>query len=104
MTSTTADGNGDVTSDGGAALTARGFVWSTSLDPTLSDNVVTDGATTTGAYSDTMTSLSDSTLYHYRAYATNSVGTSYGVDTTFTTNALGGAIVVQPQLLLMGVG
>jgi hypothetical protein len=104
LTATTADGNGTVTSDGGSALTARGFVWSTSLNPTLSDSVVTDGATTVSSYVDTMSPLIASTLYHYRAYATNAIGTSYGADTTFTTSAAGGAVVVQATLLLMGVG
>jgi hypothetical protein len=32
-----------------------------------------------------MTGLTPNTLYHVRAYATNSVGTSYGADVTFTT-------------------
>jgi hypothetical protein len=104
ITTTTADGNGTVTSDGGSTLTARGFVWSTSVNPTLSDSVVTDGATTVSSYTDTMSVLVASTLYHYRAYATNAIGTSYGADTTFTTAATGGAVVVMPQLLLMGVG
>ena len=84
ITSTSANGNGNVTSDGGNTVTERGFVWSTSANPTTSDNKVTV-AGTTGSYSGSMTGLTSGTLYHYRAYAINSVGTSYGADTTFTT-------------------
>lgn len=97
--STSATGNGSVDSDGGAAITERGFVWSTSVNPTTADSKVTV-AGTTGSYSGSMTSLVASTFYHYRAYAVNSVGTSYGADTTFTTGS-GTAIGL---LALLGVG
>lgn len=85
--STTATGNGSVDSNGGSAITERGFVWSLVANPTTSDSKVVDGATTVGSYSDSMTGLSVSTLYHYRAYAINAIGTSYGADTTFTTSS-----------------
>jgi hypothetical protein len=88
ITATTATGNGDVTSDGGDTITERGVCWSTSSNPTTAGTCATS-AGTTGAFSASMTSLTSSTLYHYRAYATNSVGTSYGADTTFTTSASG---------------
>lgn len=82
----TAVGNGNVTSDGGAAITERGFAYATTSNPTVSDNkLIVSG--TTGAYSGTLTGLNPSTLYHIRAYAINSVGTSYGSDVTFTTTA-----------------
>lgn len=79
---TTATGNGSVNSDGGATVTERGFVWSTSPNPTTSDNKVTASGTT-GSYNASLTGLSSGTLYHVRAYATNSVGTGYGIDVTF---------------------
>jgi hypothetical protein len=40
-----------------------------------------------GAYSDSYTGFDPSTTYHVRAYATNSSGTVYGEDKTFTTLA-----------------
>lgn len=80
---TTATGNGNVTSDGGATITQRGVAWSTSANPTTSDSTATSGGTT-GAYTASMTGLVPGTLYHVRAYAINSVGTSYGSDVTFT--------------------
>lgn len=102
ITNTTTDGNGNVTNDGGSSLTERGFVWSTSPNPTTSDNKVVDGSAVTGSYTDTMSVLTAGTLYHYRAYAINAIGTSYGADTTFTTT--GGVSTVQSLMTLMGIG
>jgi len=82
--STSATGYGNVTSDGGATITARGICWSTSATPTISNSHTTETGTT-GTFSSTMTGLSSSTVYHVRAYATNSKGTAYGDDATFTT-------------------
>ena len=81
---TTASGGGNVTSDGGYAVTARGVCWSTSSNPTISDSHTTDG-TGTGSFTSTYSSLSEGTTYHGRAYATNSQGTAYGSDVQFTT-------------------
>jgi hypothetical protein len=84
ITSTTADSGGNVTGDGGDHVTARGVCWSTSHDPTTSNSHTTDG-TGTGAFTSDITGLNPGTAYHVRAYATNSVGTSYGSDIPFTT-------------------
>ena len=87
--STTANSGGSVTSNGGATLTARGIVYGTAASPTLANSVVTDGGTSTGSYTSSMSGLVASTTYHVRAYATNSLGTSYGNDISFTTLATG---------------
>ena len=87
ITPTTASSGGNVTSDGGAAVTARGVCWSTLTNPTTSNSHTTDGAGT-GTFTSSITGLAPGTTYHVRAYATNSVGTSYGNDVTFTTNAV----------------
>lgn len=79
---TTATGNGTITSDGGSTITERGFCWSTSPNPTTSDSKVTASGTI-GSYSATLTSLSNNTTYHVRAYAINANGTVYGNDLTF---------------------
>lgn len=100
VATTTANGNGSVDSDGGAAITERGFVWSTSANPTTADNKLVV-AGTVGAFSGSLTGLSSTTTYHYRAYAINSVGTSYGADTSFTTATASSFV---PTLALMGVG
>jgi len=82
ITAATATGNGNVTSDGGQAITERGVCWSTSVNPTTSDSKATS-AGTTGTFTASLTGLSSATLYHVRAYAINSIGTSYGDDVTF---------------------
>ena len=84
VTSTGATSGGNVTDDGGAAVTARGVCWSTSPDPTINDNKTTDG-NGTGAFTSQLTNLTHSTTYYMRAYATNSEGTSYGEQKYFTT-------------------
>ena len=86
ITSSSAVCNGTVTSDGGNAITERGIVWSMSANPTTSNGKVTTTGTT-GVFSATVSGLAGSTLYHARAYAINSIGTSYGADVTFTTTA-----------------
>ena len=85
ITTTTATGNGNVTVLGVPNPSQHGVVWGLALNPTTADNLTTDGAVSaTGAFTSAMTGLTPGTLYHVRAYATNTVGTSYGVDVTFT--------------------
>ena len=86
ITNTTAAGGGNVTSAGGGTITARGVCWSTTASPTILNSLTSDG-TGTGAFTSSMTGLTSNTLYHVRAYATNSAGTSYGSDLQFTTLA-----------------
>ncbi|PRZ22782.1 MBG domain-containing protein [Flavobacterium granuli] len=78
--------SGEVSADGGAAVTERGFVYATSTNPTTSNTKVQDG-TGTGAFSEVITGLNASTTYYVRAYAINSVGTSYGNEESFTTSS-----------------
>jgi hypothetical protein len=86
ITSNSASGGGTVNSDGGATVTTSGIVWGTSANPTTAlATKTTDGWAIGGPWVDAITGLNASTLYHVRAYATNSVGTSYGADVTFTT-------------------
>jgi hypothetical protein len=81
---TVATCGGNITSDGGSFVTARGVCWSTSINPTTADPHTIDGSGT-GTFVSSITGLTPNTLYHVRAYATNSVGTAYGNDVTFTT-------------------
>ncbi|MFA6354853.1 MAG: hypothetical protein WCW65_00275 [Candidatus Paceibacterota bacterium] len=93
ITKTTAVGGGTIVSNGGAVVTVSGLVWSTSINPTVAlSTKTTDGWAFGGPWTSSMTGLTANTLYHVRAYATNSVGTSYGSDVTFTT--MTGACVV----------
>jgi len=84
ITSTTAAGGGTISSDGGAAVTTRGVCWNTAPNPVVTGNHSTDG-NGTGTFISAITGLTASTTYYARAYATNSVGTAYGTEISFTT-------------------
>jgi hypothetical protein len=75
---------GNVTSDGGATVTARGVCWNTAGSPTITDAHTSDG-TGLGSFVSNVTGLSQGTTYYLRAYAINSAGTVYGGQVTFTT-------------------
>jgi uncharacterized protein (TIGR02145 family) len=87
ITSTTATCAGNVTADGGAALIARGVCWSTTENPTITNSKTSNG-TGLGTYTSNITDLSQNTTYYVRAYATNSVGTAYGKQKSFTTQGM----------------
>ncbi|MCX6245991.1 MAG: right-handed parallel beta-helix repeat-containing protein, partial [Bacteroidetes bacterium] len=84
---TTATSGGNVTSDGGAAVTARGVCWGTGTCPLITGNHTSDG-TGTGSFVSSIAGLTAGTLYYVRAYATNSAGISYGNEFSFTTLTL----------------
>ena len=86
ITQTSAVSGGNVTSSGNSIVTARGVCWSTSHNPTVSGNHTTNG-TGTGSFTSNITGLTANTLYYVRAYATNSAGTAYGSEVSFTTSA-----------------
>lgn len=86
ITHNTAISGGSVTNNGGATITASGVVWSTSENPTLENN---DGFTTnemaTWEFESYLSGLIPVTLYYVKAYASNSEGTGYGQQLSFTT-------------------
>ena len=84
LTDTSAISGGNVTSDGGAVVTMRGICWDTLPNPTLNGIHTTDGADI-GNFTTSMTGLTPGTTYYVRAYATNSVGTTYGEEISFRT-------------------
>lgn len=84
ITQTTATSGGNVTSDGGATVSNRGICWSTSSSPTTANSTYTTG-TGTGSFTAYLTGLSAGTTYYVRSFATNSVGTGYGSQISFTT-------------------
>ncbi|MCK5147571.1 hypothetical protein KAR48_12510 [bacterium] len=79
-----ASSGGNITNNDGAAITARGVCWSTSIYPTTADSKTTDGSGD-GTFTSSITGLASSTTYYVRAYATNAYGTSYGDNKQFTT-------------------
>ncbi|MBR3938673.1 MAG: hypothetical protein IKJ67_01685 [Bacteroidales bacterium] len=80
---------GNVSSDGGSTVTARGVCWSTSQNPTTNDNTTTDGSGT-GSFTSNISGLMAGITYYVRAYAVNSKGTAYGAQKTFTTTTTSG--------------
>jgi len=85
LTSTSAGVGGNISSDGGASVSARGLVYGTSSNPTLSNTVLSIGSGT-GGFSGTISGLTPNTTYYVRAYATNSSGTGYGNEVSFQTS------------------
>lgn len=86
LTSTTATSGGNITSDGGAAVTAKGVCWSTNQNPITTDNKTSDGIGT-GIFTSSIINLIPGTTYYFRAYAVNSAGTAYGSQVVSTTMA-----------------
>lgn len=87
-----------IESDGGEAITASGFCWSTSQNPTTANPKTSDGELETGGYSSHITGLTANTTYYLRAYVTNSIGTAYGDQLSFTTALKFSAIIFNPDL------
>ncbi|MFY7884774.1 MAG: putative Ig domain-containing protein, partial [Dolichospermum sp.] len=86
IASSTAVGGGNVTDNGGVSLTEKGICWSTTANPTINDSKLVDETTATGTFASNLTGLNALTTYYVRAYATNTLGTSYGAEVSFTTS------------------
>ena len=86
ITKIAAVSGGEVTYDGGGPVTARGLAWGTTASPSIDGSII-DGGTGTGVFVSNLAGLILNTTYHVRAYATNSAGTAYGADISFTTLA-----------------
>lgn len=84
ITTTTAMSGGDVSSDGGAAVTERGICWGTSPQPTVNDSHLAMGSGI-GYFPAQITGLTPNTLYYLRAYAINAAGVAYGGEYNFMT-------------------
>ena len=86
VTATGATLSGNVTSAGGATVTARGFLYGTNSN-NLSQTVQSGSGT--GSFTKALTGLTSGTTYYYKAYATTSAGTAYGELMSFTTENSG---------------
>jgi uncharacterized protein (TIGR02145 family) len=82
ITSSKAFSGGNISSNGGGIISARGLVWNTATGPTLS-NFKTTASGSVGIFMDSLLSLNPGTTYYVKAYVTNSAGTSYGNELTF---------------------
>lgn len=81
LTNTTATLGANLTS--GANITARGTCWNTTPSPVA--NCVAEGATSTGAFTQSRTGLPQGAFIYFRGYATNATGTAYSSDSSTTT-------------------
>jgi uncharacterized protein (TIGR02145 family) len=95
ITGTTATSGGNITNNGGTSVTQRGVVWSTSPNPTTANSLSSAGSGS-GSYTSNLTGLNSNTTYYVRAYATNSAGTAYGNELSFTTTGGGSNIISNP--------
>ena len=86
VTATAALSGGEITNEGSMAVTTRGVCWSKNPNPTISDSKTTDGSGT-GSFTSSIAGLSPGITYYIRAYAINSIGAGYSVQSTFTTLA-----------------
>lgn len=87
ITENSANTGGDVIDVGGEIVIARGVCWSTKQNPTVSDLISIDGSGS-GTYISSLTGLTQGETYYVRAYATNSEGTGYSDEKSFTTEIL----------------
>jgi uncharacterized protein (TIGR02145 family) len=76
ITQTTATGTGGISFPGGVPVTQSGLCWNTTGNPTISDQHTISN--NIYFFTDTITGLNTGSEYYVRAYAVNSVGTSYG--------------------------
>jgi uncharacterized protein (TIGR02145 family) len=87
ITQTTAVSGGNVKSENGSPVTMRGICWATAENPTIDDILTTNGPGS-GSFVSNLANLAAGTTYYVRAYATNSAGTTYGNQVSFTTPPL----------------
>ena len=93
VTQTSALAGGAVTDNGGADVTEFGVCWSTTPNPTIGGNKITIGVSP-GSFTVSLSGLTVNTKYYVRAYATNSAGTNYGNEVTFTTTDIAKTVTV----------
>jgi len=89
-TTSSANSGGNVLEEGFSEVTSKGVCWSTSPNPALDDSYTLDG-NGEGEYVSLLSGLEYITEYFYRAYATNSYGTAYGEEYSFTTPQFDGS-------------
>jgi uncharacterized protein (TIGR02145 family) len=94
ITETTAVSGGKVISDGGSAVTARGVCYGNNQEPNIYNSKTENGAGV-GDFGSSLSGLESNKKYYVRSYATNSTGTGYGYQTSFTTSITYGSMTDQ---------
>ena len=85
LNDTSVTSGGNITSNGGSPISLRGIVWDISSNPTVILSTKTNDGSGIGTFNSSISSLKPATTYYIRAYATNTVGTSYGNEVIFKT-------------------
>jgi hypothetical protein len=85
ITSNSAFLSGNLSNTGSSSISSKGFCYSTSANPTISNNVVNVSGGSLGNFSTSINGLSSNTIYYFRAFATNSSGVAYGNPMQFQT-------------------
>ncbi len=91
--------NGTLSADGGEACDC-GFEWGET--DAYGNTTPTESKTTSQTFSQAISGLDPGTLYHFRAIMTNSLGTTYGADQTFTTIELS-TVTTDPATFVTGI-
>ncbi len=79
-----AKSGGIIEDDGGLTIISKGVCWSEEINPSISDSVTLDGSGA-GNFTSNIANLIADKEYFVRAYATNSIGTGYGMSFSFKT-------------------
>lgn len=87
ITSNSVISGGNIISNGGLDISAKGVVWSNSNNPTILLSTKTNDGNGTGSFTSNITGLNADTKYYLRAYAINKIGTNYGNEISFTTRS-----------------
>jgi uncharacterized protein (TIGR02145 family) len=93
ITATSAVSGGTIDNGGGGQITSQGLCWGTTANPTISDSKTNDGLLDLDYFTSNLAHLNPGTTYYVRAYATNSAGTGYGDQVSFTTHPIEVAIL-----------
>ncbi|MEI6737243.1 MAG: hypothetical protein WCL29_02055, partial [Pseudomonadota bacterium] len=88
-----ATSGGNISLDGGDPVSVRGVCWGMVPGPTIAQPHTSDGSGS-GSFTSSITGLNAGTYYYVGAYATSSLGTGYGNELTFTTDAVGKPTVI----------
>jgi uncharacterized protein (TIGR02145 family) len=88
ITTSSSISGGNVTDNGGSNVNSRGVIWSTNPNPTIVLPTKTSNGSGNDTFASNLTLLLSNTTYYVKAYATNSTGTGYGNEISFTTKAL----------------
>lgn len=89
-----ANSGGTLLSDGGSPIISYGICYGTNSNPTITNDFVLGDSNV--PYIATITTSSANTVYHYRAFVTNGVGTFYGNELTFTSENITTSFTISP--------